>query len=237
MPWEIKENDEGQHCVYKIGEEEPLHCYDNQADAEAYGAALYANERSLLEFEFLAAAGIERSLMVDLINGLLKILPPQVEKKTFFIHRQQDEQYRWFAWPACTAFINRDQEIDSRALFDNFIQHIQEGADWPYLTFFHQEEKFKMGEGDFVARDGVAYLVSGLFDESRLAQEVVKSLLNEKERFWGTSIRYEPIGKPYYIKHRKKKIPVYYDGIHKEVSLLPEKAASSLFTAFPILKE
>jgi hypothetical protein len=158
-------------------------------------------------------------------------------KQTFFIQRTSDNRYRWFAWPACTAFINRDQEIDSMALFDNFIDRIEKTQEWPYLTFFHQGETLKMGEADFVAREGVAYLVSGLFDQSKLANETVMGLLASEPGYWGTSIRYAPIGKPYYIKNREHLVPVYSDGIHKEVSILPEFAASSIFTAFPIIKE
>lgn len=157
--------------------------------------------------------------------------------KTFFIHRTQNDRWRWFAWPACTAFINRDHEIDSKALFDKFIDHIERTQEWPYLTFWHLGEKFKLGEADFVARENVAYIVSGLFDQTKIAREVIKGLQVSEPHYWGTSIRYKPIGKPYFIVDRGRTIPVYYDGIHKEVSLLPEQAASSILTAFPIIKE
>lgn len=158
----------------------------------------------------------------------------QEPDKKFFIHRSRSGQYRWFAWPACTAFINRDKQIDSTILFDNFIQRIEETQEWPYLTFFHLGEKFNMGGADFVARDGVAYLVSGLFNESKLAQSAIQGLIADKERYWGTSIRYYPIGKPTSFKHKKEKILVYEDGQHIEVSILPEKVACSIFTAIPV---
>jgi hypothetical protein len=36
----------GKFCVIKDGEDKPLHCYSNKADAQKYMAALYANERA-----------------------------------------------------------------------------------------------------------------------------------------------------------------------------------------------
>ena len=47
MPWNIQETD-GKHCVYKEGEVESLHCYDNKQEAEDYMAALYANENKAI---------------------------------------------------------------------------------------------------------------------------------------------------------------------------------------------
>lgn len=43
MPWEIRQN-ENQYCVYKEGEDAPLHCYDSEESAKEYIAALYASE-------------------------------------------------------------------------------------------------------------------------------------------------------------------------------------------------
>lgn len=45
MPWNISES-EGKYCVYKEGESEPLHCYETEAEAKDYLAALYASEKS-----------------------------------------------------------------------------------------------------------------------------------------------------------------------------------------------
>lgn len=42
-PWRIIGRD-GQYCVVKEDSEEPLKCYDNEAEAQAYMRALYANE-------------------------------------------------------------------------------------------------------------------------------------------------------------------------------------------------
>lgn len=335
MPWDIiQDPDNGKFCVYKVGNKEPLHCYDNQGDAERYAAALYAHAHDVhrgifgdflknLKAFFRSPPPVKEPTSTQVMERWvlgtggkaevncpkciefaamqyqpLGFFPQQRAKttyckdactcsmeynngrhydidriadweeweswysmtraqndlsdddaafilaqaaiqpnRTFFIHRTKNNRVRWFAWPACTAFINRDREIDSMALFDRFIDHIERTQEWPYLTFFHQDEKFRMGESDFVARDHVAYLVSGLFDETKIAQEAIKGLMSSEPHYWGTSIRYQPIGKPYYIVDRGKKVPVYSDGIHKEVSLLPEQAASSIFTAFPILQE
>jgi len=43
MPWEIRQ-DNGRYCVYKEGDSDSLQCYDNEAEAKDYLAALYASE-------------------------------------------------------------------------------------------------------------------------------------------------------------------------------------------------
>jgi hypothetical protein len=40
MPYSIIETDDGQYCVYKDGDEEPMHCYLEKGDAHAYWVAL-----------------------------------------------------------------------------------------------------------------------------------------------------------------------------------------------------
>lgn len=156
-------------------------------------------------------------------------------KRTITIRRDEKTGgMRWFAWPACTAFLNRDKQIDSTMLFDNFIKHIDETQIWPFLTFFHMGSAFKIGESDFVARDGAAYLLSGLFDDSKLAKHAQKSLSEDKEGYWGLSIQYMPLGEPSYITRGEEQYPVYEDGFHIEISVLPEAAGASLFTAIPV---
>src|SRR6185503_16507019 len=74
-----------------------------------------------------------------------------VTARSLTVQRQADGQVRWFAMPACTAVLNRVGEIDSRALFDSFVDHIERGGAYPELDFFHLGERLILGKADWVA--------------------------------------------------------------------------------------
>jgi hypothetical protein len=142
---------------------------------------------------------------------------------------KETEEYRWFIITG-TSTLNRDGEIDSRQLFDNFIKRAQKSGIYPYYTFFHLGEDFKIGEADFLARDGSVYMASGTWEDHELARSAREVLEQDEEQYWGASNRFAPIGKPYFLKVGEEKIPVYRDGVHIEISMLPEAYACSLFT-------
>lgn len=132
------------------------------------------------------------------------------------------------------AVLNRDGELDSRKLFDNMIKHANESKQFPFLAFHHcLQPEFKLGETTFLAREGYVYLSIGTWDDSELAQAVKRSVETEPE-YWGSSIRFFPLGEPETMVVRSGeaeiKIPVYNDGVHIETSILPEAKAASLFT-------
>lgn len=146
--------------------------------------------------------------------------------------RQADGRYRWFAFPACTAVLNRSGEIDSRKLFQNFVDKIRSGkAPYPYLTFYHLGEALVLGEADYAAVDGYAYLLSGTFDDNPLSRAIARRLEQDADG-WGTSIGYiyEPSRVERYQVAGDISIPVYQDGINVEVSILREEDAASLYT-------
>ena len=156
-----------------------------------------------------------------------EIHQPVAQRMT--VQRQADGQWRWLNISGA-AVLNRVGEIDSMALFDNMIRHAEEGGEYPYRTFYHQGEAFKIGQADLLARDGALYITSGVFDDNPLAQAVVRALQAEPE-YWGDSIGYLPLGAPDMVEVAAGvEVPVYTDGIHREISTLPEKNAASLFT-------
>lgn len=153
--------------------------------------------------------------------------PPMGQTRTT-ITRRADGRYRWFSVSA-TSVLNRVGEIDSRELYDNFIKHAEETREYPIRQFYHQGEKFRTGQADFLARDGNCYVTSGLFDDSPLALAEIEAR-NREPSYWGESIGYLPLVEPEIMRIAEIGIPVYTDGIHKEISTLPEREAANLFT-------
>lgn len=147
------------------------------------------------------------------------------------VKRQTDGRVRWFAMPACTAVLNRSGEIDSRALFDSFVEHIERDGAYPELDFFHLGERLILGTADWVARDGFSYCASGLFDETEIGRAAAAAL-EADPNYWGLSIAYLPTQEPEKLRSADGiEIPVYNAGINRYISLLPEDTAASILTS------
>lgn len=150
------------------------------------------------------------------------------------VFRQADGRWRWVSISA-TAVLNRVGEIDSRALFDSFVANAEETGEYPFRTFYHQGEQIKYGQADFLFRDGYCLITSGLYDLdgefASLAKAEIRALQEEPDE-WGESIGYVSTAPPELVEVAEGvKIPVYVAGVLREVSLLPENDAASLFTA------
>jgi hypothetical protein len=153
---------------------------------------------------------------------------PVMQSRTI-IRQQEDGRYRWYSISA-TAVLNRSGEVDSRDLFDSFIAHAEETDEYPIRQFYHQGEVFRTGQSDFLARDGYCLVTSGLFDDTPLGQVEVQARQREPD-YWGDSIGFLPTEEPEMSRVTDDiKIPVYRQGIIKEISTLPENEAASLFT-------
>jgi hypothetical protein len=146
------------------------------------------------------------------------------------IIRQTDGRVRWLSI-SNTAVLNRVSEIDSRALFDSFIAHAEDTGEYPYRTFYHQGKAMKMGEADYLARDGYCYITSGLYDEdNELAEAEIEAREREPE-YWGESIGFEPTAEPAMLRVTEDiDIPVYNEGINIEISTVPEERAAAWFS-------
>jgi hypothetical protein len=151
-------------------------------------------------------------------------------RTTTTIKRMAGGQWRWFSVSA-SSVLNRVGEIDSRDLFDSFVDHAEETDEYPIRQFYHAGESFRTGQADFLVRDGNLYITSGLYDETEIAEREVKARQKEPE-YWGDSIGYLPTDKAELLEVSENvTIPVYTRGINKEISTLPEKEAANLFTA------
>ena len=146
--------------------------------------------------------------------------------------RSKDGRYRWVSISA-TSIINRDNEIDSRVLFDSFVARAQETGEYPVRMFFHQGESFYVGQADYLARDENVYITSGLYDDIK-ENVLAKAEVRARQRnaaYWADSIGYDPLSEPELAMVAEGiNVPVYVDGVHREISTLPHDLASSMYT-------
>lgn len=150
------------------------------------------------------------------------------------IRRTADGSFRWVGISAASV-LNRVGEIDSRDLFDSFVEHAEETGEYPIRQFYHAGEQFRTGQCDFMARDGYLLITSGIYDDSELANLEVKSRTKDTE-FWGDSIGFVSNQEPDKLQFEDGiTIPVYTQGICREISTVPEADAASWMTAMPTL--
>lgn len=164
-----------------------------------------------------------------------------VVEQSFRVRRQKDGRYRWTAI-AGTTVLNRVGEIDSAELFDSFIEHAERTGEYPRLDFYHlgieNPAMWEFGTADFLARDGVCYIASGLFDEDHpLAKATVQSCL-KGELNWGNSVEFYATVKQELIAVSPEiKVPVYKRGRNSRISLVLEEDAAGLFTQYVLSQE
>lgn len=192
--------------------------------ATAWAAAMQAAARKLI-----AAYGqMDRDAPLALYQ-LANLEPPAREQRArggrVVITRAADGRFRW-AGVACTAFLNRSGEIDSTALFDDFVQQFRHNP--AVLDFFHVGGT-RLGSVDLLAREGTALLAGGTVDDTPLARAVAQRLSADSAG-WGLSVAYQPTVRPDWLDAGESVIPIYRAGILRAVSLLPEASAAALFT-------
>lgn len=148
------------------------------------------------------------------------------------VFRQADGSFRWLAI-ASTSALNRVGEIDSRELFDSFINYANATKDFPILNFYHQGKESRLGVADYLARDEHTYIASGVFDDNEFGRGAAIGMMANPD-YWGNSIEFKPVsGEMLRLIERgvAVTIPVFTKGINTAISVLPEKDAAALFTS------
>lgn len=154
---------------------------------------------------------------------------PPVTSRTF-IKRQADGRVRWVG-VSCSSVLNRNGQIDSTKLFDSFVEHAEKTGEYPIRNFFHQGDVFRIGQADFLARDGNLLLTSGLYDDTEIARREIAAREKNPD-VWGDSIEFYAES-PEIIEVGGVEIPVYEKGIIRYISTLPESEACAWMTAAP----
>ena len=138
---------------------------------------------------------------------------------------------------AGTAIINRVGEIDSTKLYDDMIRRADETGFYPKLDFYHLggiDPQFEFGQFDYLSRDGVVYVGSGLFDDGHPLTRATERALKRDGETWGASIEYyrpQNRGVEYVDLGNGLEIAAYTEGLNTRISLLPEDAAAAWFTS------
>jgi len=145
------------------------------------------------------------------------------------ITRQADGRYR-LSGIACTAILNRSGEIDTRALFDDFITRFDSGE--PAQIDLLHIEGTDVGQVDFLARDGYGLLYSALLDDGPVGEAIAKGVEAEPE-FWGNSILYKPLSREL-VSVGGVEIPAFTNGVLRKITILPEQEAAALFTTMEV---
>lgn len=210
-------------------------CLDVYIDTDTTYALITKDGRL---YKMPVMVDVENNITTGDMQEIVMVATP-VTGRQLSIKRSVDGTIRWFALPACTAALNRSGEIDSRKLFDSFIEYVNRTNDYPELDFFHagKREQLVLGKADWIARDGINYCASGTFYNTSIALAAAKSI-EENQNYWGLSIAYIPTSEPDVIRTKENfEIPVYNSGINRFISLLPEDAAASILTSISTKEE
>jgi hypothetical protein len=165
--------------------------------------------------------------LFDQVRELFAPHLTQPEALPQIVIRQSDGRLRWFGI-AATAVINHDGMIDSRALFDSFIAHIERTKQYPLYDVLHFGESCVVGVADYVFRDGAIYYATGTFNDDDFSQAVARGL-EQDPAYWGHSIAFLS-GQPDKLNIYDMTIPVFKEGINQFISIVPRSRAASMFT-------
>lgn len=145
------------------------------------------------------------------------------------MRRTKDGKVRWLS-QSCTAIVNRVGQIDSTQLFDSFVAHAERTGEYPIRQFYHAGENWRTGQADWMGRDGYVFMTSGIFDDTPIAQAEVAARSKDPD-YWGESIGFDVTAEPLMLEVAGGvMIPMYVEGICREISTLPEAHAASLYT-------
>lgn len=193
----------------------------------------------------LSRAGIDvdsdgQTLIVGNMEPVIHEFSP-IARSGFYTIRQADGRTRFFMI-AGTAIINRVGEIDSTKLYDDMIRRAEETDFYPKLDFYHLGEadpSFEFGQFDYLAREGVVYVGSGLFEVGHPLTVATERALKQQPEEWGASIEYyrpQNRGIEYVDLGNGLEIAAYTEGLNTRISLLPESAAAAWFTGMNLEK-
>lgn len=144
------------------------------------------------------------------------------------VSRQEDGRVR-VTQIVASSVLNRNSEIDSTVLFDNFIKRAEDTGEYPVIDFLHYNE-VRLGQTDYLARAGYCYIASWVFDDTEVGRIAGESFLNDTD-YWGASIQFTPIEAQMVRVAEDVEVITYVDGINTFISVLPENRAGNLFTA------
>lgn len=156
---------------------------------------------------------------------------PVEQTTSMKIYRTTEGQWRWLGISS-VATLNRDAEIDSRDLYDSFIEYVDRTGEYPQRDFMHMREDALIGQCDFIAREGYALITSGHYFDNDLAKAEIKARQANPEE-WGDSIEFlasEEDVEWLKLRDVDVEIPVYKKGVCRFITTAPENEVASILT-------
>jgi len=98
-------------------------------------------------------------------------------------------------------------------------------------------ELFRVGQTDFMARDGNVLITSGLYYEDNELAEMEIQARKRNPDFWGDSIHFIPLEHPDVEEIGDSSVPVWRTGKIKFVSTVPRSIAASQFVTGEVYQE
>ncbi len=156
----------------------------------------------------------------------------QETKSDISVYQQEDGRHRFLSISATTA-LNKNGLLNSKELYDSFVEYAETTGNYPIINFYHQGQNTRLGECDYVARDGNLYIVSGLFDDNKFGRAAAQST-QESNGYWGNSIEFYPLDQRQFDVTldggETVSIPVHTKGINNYISILPAHEAACIGT-------
>ena len=141
--------------------------------------------------------------------------------------RGKDGRYNDIAIIA-TAFLNKDGQIDSTALFEDFEKQFEAPID---IDFHHTGESTRVGEVSRIWRDGVALWAHRVFDDTPMGNAAADTISSDTESVWGNSIEFRSDGSELTDIGDGNKVPVHTTGELTGSSILRNGKASGWYTS------
>jgi 2'-5' RNA ligase len=170
---------------------------------------------------------LDQVMIGDISEVRLSYTPTQ----RYNIKRTITGTYEGFAIMG-TAAVNKDLEIDSRALFDCFVERFTQTDE--YINIYHLgEDASKIGRVAYIFRENNLFVGYLIFDDTPIGRIVGETLAADSEGIWGSSIEYYPDnveGDEILNLDIGIEIPVYNRGTFKGVSIVKSDHGSAWFT-------
>jgi hypothetical protein len=214
-PWAVVKDKDGK----VVG------CHASESRANKQLAALHVSEEKRMS---------EPNGVLTKIRGLIdKYFDQEVDREigSSVVRRQDDGSYRMISVSAADV-LNRVGEIDSREMFDRFIEMNRAAGHNPKRDFMHLgklSDAFITGEIDFMTRIGHLLITSTLYNDSELAKAEIKARQKDPD-YWGDSIAYSVLDFPDVEDIDEKLVAIFRQGHLNFVSTVPEVVAASEFT-------
>jgi hypothetical protein len=222
---------------------------DREDDDWAYPTGIWIGDDGKSFFSVVAQTGKLYSVPLTVSDGAVSMgdwveveedFKP-VTQNRFTVKRQKDGKYRWLCI-AGTTVLNRVAQIDSSELFDSFVKRAEKTGKYPRLDFYHWGETdpdvWEFGTADYLAREGVCYIASGLFDEDHPLAKATIRACERDGALWGNSIEFYAYSEPETIVMEPEvRVPVYKDGENTRISVVLEEDAAGLFTRIGVCNE